>query len=581
MSSIKNVLKNDILSEDSPISQIGGKEINKFFDIIKKSNINFLANIIKNNNISKYDIIDNTNGYSFIHYLIDKYNNDCYEPINKILSSKYKNKIINHQDNNGNTPLHIATINNNNNIIELLKKNGAERYIKNNENEIVFTITHENTHENKNNKYKDINGGCGENIDDDIFINNKNSKKMNNIYDSINDSKYYKNINTTDAFKQIIHDNDNIRKNEISGGDNVIENEKNNSKILNNINILNDLFKKYNKKIEYNNIENINTPNQICDKNTHNKSEYSENINTETLIDKIINKNNNDNIQNEYNSENINANTFIEKNINNNGDDNENINTEMLIEKIINNNNNMNMNGGGKIKTKNTNNENNNNTELFIENILNKKQVGGNKKINGTRNLNKNKHFEDNKYKYNEASPTKFSSDITSDTSFDDDNKNNEGTDIFKVTRIMNIKASKIHKKVVQKIMDILGIGIEDAKIYKAYLYKEVQNKGDMSNYERAVEMNNMATEEILKNIKQGDLDKLSNKISESLSEKEKGKKTNNSKNIKLENKKEKKEKKEKKDKKEKKNSETKIKKKDKKNVIESSTISSDTSYYE
>jgi len=69
---------------------------------------------------------------------------------------------------------------------------------------------------------------------------------------------------------------------------------------------------------------------------------------------------------------------------------------------------------------------------------------------------------------------------------------------VFELSRVTN----DIHDKTVQSIMEILGVNEDDAKLYKSMIYHRVKNEHpEYSGYERAVEMQKLATKDVLKDI--------------------------------------------------------------------------------
>ena len=68
----------------------------------------------------------------------------------------------------------------------------------------------------------------------------------------------------------------------------------------------------------------------------------------------------------------------------------------------------------------------------------------------------------------------------------------------FELSRVTN----DIHEKVVQEIMNVLGVSEDDAKIYKSILYYRVKNEHpEYNGYERAVEMQKLATKDVLETL--------------------------------------------------------------------------------
>jgi hypothetical protein len=68
--------------------------------------------------------------------------------------------------------------------------------------------------------------------------------------------------------------------------------------------------------------------------------------------------------------------------------------------------------------------------------------------------------------------------------------------------RAIENQAGKIHEDTIKKIQELMGVDEQTARIYKAALYKQVKDKNpELNNLDRAVEMQNLATEKNLKKI--------------------------------------------------------------------------------
>jgi hypothetical protein len=88
------------------------------------------------------------------------------------------------------------------------------------------------------------------------------------------------------------------------------------------------------------------------------------------------------------------------------------------------------------------------------------------------------------------------------------------------LSRMIDNQASDIHKRVVEKIMDILSIDEKIARNYKAAIYKEVRDEQpNLANLDRAVEMEKRITKDKLKSI---DIKKVTKEIEKHLQEKDK-----------------------------------------------------------
>jgi hypothetical protein len=81
-------------------------------------------------------------------------------------------------------------------------------------------------------------------------------------------------------------------------------------------------------------------------------------------------------------------------------------------------------------------------------------------------------------------------------------NSNIKNTNKNELSRMIQNQADVIHKRTVEKIKDLLGVDEEKAKIYKAALYNKIKTEHpELNNFDRAVEMEKIATTENLKSI--------------------------------------------------------------------------------
>lgn len=135
-----------------------------------------------------------------------------------------------------------------------------------------------------------------------------------------------------------------------------------------------------------------------------------------------------------------------------------------------------------------------------------------------------------------------------------------DNLDLSKLSRSLERQSNIIHERTIKKIMEIMGVDEDTAKIYKAGIYQRVKNEHpDLPNLDRANEMEKLATRDNLEKI---DVKKLAKEIAKHREERsaespKEEKKDKKDKKEKKDNK-DKKEKKEKKDKKEKKTSRSK-----------------------
>lgn len=68
--------------------------------------------------------------------------------------------------------------------------------------------------------------------------------------------------------------------------------------------------------------------------------------------------------------------------------------------------------------------------------------------------------------------------------------------------KLVENQATKIHKKVVNDISDIMNVDIDTAKLYKSVLWKNVTNNNkSLSNLDKSLKMQSMTTKENLSKI--------------------------------------------------------------------------------
>lgn len=130
-------------------------------------------------------------------------------------------------------------------------------------------------------------------------------------------------------------------------------------------------------------------------------------------------------------------------------------------------------------------------------------QAGGRKNVSGTRTMNT-------------LSDYNLSGGVSSES---------------ELSRLVKNQSSEIHERTEKKIAEIMNVDIDTAKAYKAWIYQKVkQEHPDLNNFDRAVEMEKMATKDILKSVdikkvKQEIADKRAAKASSSPSSEEKPRK--------------------------------------------------------
>ena len=135
---------------------------------------------------------------------------------------------------------------------------------------------------------------------------------------------------------------------------------------------------------------------------------------------------------------------------------------------------------------------------IFTKQTPTNVQIGGTKHVNGSRKMKT----------YSEIN---YSGDFVSENSSYDDDRSN-------LSRMIKNQADEIHQRVIKKIMDIMNVDEENAKIYKYAIYKNIKDTQPSLLYlDRAVEMDKLTTKTELLKI---DLDKASKERKDFVSQK-------------------------------------------------------------
>jgi hypothetical protein len=463
------------------------------FNAIKENNYNALNFLINQKEIISINFKDN-DGLTILHILINKLvdrneNENIMIIIENILQRADVNHIINIQDNNGNTPLHLCAISKNYILCDKLINAGANHLIKNNSGLYVESESESITRNTCINSKKPI-------IDQTIFISKKNlrSLKDNDDIDDIDDDK-----------KDI---DDNVEKNIMK---NIISSLTTSNKLDNSSDSDSE-----EEKINVNQSSNINQSAIIDDTsefinrliNTENNDKNLENLSHVINLDKFIGKNKDSNISRtlSHNATSDFLNDFINKykiKINNKG-------------------------GGTKKKIKNfrklnTNTDYNKDSlempHTSVSSIIhtetdsnsdNETETTSNSD-NDTDSKTTSNSDNDTDSNSNSNSNTKSDSKTTSKTVNDSDNNS-----LSELSRIINNKSTEIHERIVKKIEELLNISEQEARVIKAYIYNEVKIKHpELNNFDRAVEMEKKITNEYLKSLNKKKLKELSEIISE------------------------------------------------------------------
>jgi hypothetical protein len=134
------------------------------------------------------------------------------------------------------------------------------------------------------------------------------------------------------------------------------------------------------------------------------------------------------------------------------------------------------------------------NTEHFLDEMIkhyDNPQLGG--KINGTRKMNSSSLHE-------------------GAVSISDMYEESEHvlSEMSELSRMIGNQADETHKRVISRIRELLGVDDITARAYKAVLYAKVKtDKPELNNYDRAVEMEKITTEEVLKGLNKSKVEEI------------------------------------------------------------------------
>ena len=122
-------------------SFLGNNNNQKALQACKMEEFAALSFLIRNDMVSDYSLQDSESGSTILHSVVHDANNipSFKEVITKILTNEYVPTFINLQDKDGNTPLHIALYSSNQMLCDLLIKAGANPKLRNNKHVYVIT----------------------------------------------------------------------------------------------------------------------------------------------------------------------------------------------------------------------------------------------------------------------------------------------------------------------------------------------------------------------------------------------------------------------------------------------------------
>ncbi len=388
------------------------------FSAIEENNMSALSFLIKRPEIKSVKC-KNKEGETILHILVKKCNiAGSQEVINSLLQRTDIKDFINVQDKKGNTALHIAVMNDCNELAQNLIKAGANPLIK---NEAGFYI---------------------EDVEEEIKVNNASEKKSDIFIPT--KSKM------SDTEKKFL------------------------SNMIDSINTTSDAGGMTNMSI------------------TQTLKKDSKNFTDNLLVPEVSNTNTN------YDTSDI-LNSILE---------NKTVASESSV----------------SITTPAT--PQNINTSEFIDRYLadkNTKEV-----LKGGKKTKKSKNLSNQSSYYTERSLSMSNSNLTSSVNIDssesteESSENSSSNEMSELSRMINNQATEIHERSVKKIMEIMGVSEQEARVIKAYIYSEIKSQSpELNNFDRAVEMEKRITKEHLSKLDKKKLKELSEVISEKQKQKE------------------------------------------------------------
>jgi hypothetical protein len=231
-------------------------------------------------------------------------------------------------------------------------------------------------------------------------------------------------------------------------------------------------------------LSNLNT---LSEKDTENKNNMSDNVLTDDFIKNIMTifKQNK-----QYDTDGNIFNVNLDKTIND----------LELIDKILDNND---------------NNDNNNNiddnTDTILKSLLNKSNNKNsvisnpvnNLILKGGDNIKGNRKMITYSDQLGGSSKNKYTKSINSDES-----------GISEMARAIKKQSTEIHDRVITKIMEILKVDEITARAYKGALYAKVKDEHpELSNFDRAIEMEKLATDKVLNKLNDKKINEIKNHI--------------------------------------------------------------------
>jgi len=587
LSNLSSTSSEFITNKKNNIKQKGGKC--NCEDIIKAiliENLELILYILKKDNCCY--CCQDSNGNTVIHLLIQLCNTniDIKNELINLFSNKDCLNFINIQNNNGQTPILLAVMNDQNDLAEIMENAGADVSIEDNNGNFVGIKEDIENNNNNNQIESDINNLPIQNIynvfniilkkdkerNDDLTslnINNLSEPKSNNLMEENTDN--FMKLIKSKIENSLLTNNNNSESSLTSSSEYLelpeIDSEKsetintdkfitlldnNNNPLYYNysdiedtdqfISILKDKYSSQTKddkkpeKFKEIKINNKNINNSIT-------SDIESSINTqmiklenETTSDE--NKMSAENLVNNIkslNSKKINNNTIFNKTINTNKKKNNQITSDIDTNKKNDQitsdiDTNVLLNAIKKIQSKYDNNLSNDNIMKGGVNMKNNKQkVMGYRNLNGDSDLfflNNNSDNIDYNILYNSESEL-------------GKKKNKSKSNTNELKRMMISQKEKLHEEVLEMIMGMLNKGLliqsnkpieaseKNAKLCKAYIYRKIsETNPQMGGIDKIMTFKAMDQKKIINMIKEmPDLDELEKSIKKHLENKQKIKK--------------------------------------------------------
>lgn len=445
--------------------------------------------IVRKNKINPL-VQDINNGFTILHYLIDNYDKftEVFPIIKMLLELPNVNDFINIQNfEHSDAPIHLATKLGHHNIVNMLIEAGADTKLSNIHDEYICTDYD-----------PEINNDSMSN-NNSLFKNSIMSSKNNNS-SSINNNSLFKNNNSSFKNNNSSFKNNNSLSSDTINNDSVFISKKNDPEIKNKIeNTIKNLAKWF--------LDDINNKTseaslRMTDAFNTDLSMQNDTCGTETFINNIIKQYDDSDIAEQFLS-----NKVLDNDLNN--ENSKKSNDELILQFIPDK-----MSSNCRNNLNRSNNENSKKSKNECNYII----KGGANNIKSSRKMKTMSDYDTEDYdKFNMTTDSHVmnQSDQLYHSSYRPSQKradqNNEAKQ--QIYRLIQNQSDRIHDRTVEKIMQLLNVDEQKAKVYKAALYDEIYRKRpELNDLDRAVELEKRATTDNLKRIDYDKWVKIANK---------------------------------------------------------------------